>query len=82
MRTVETLSAYASKGSPPWRRYLPLSTEVVSSLKFAPAIRALADTIVRKITNNFQIPFNGIHLRLEMDGLSAWALHQNALEVL
>lgn len=47
-------------------------TEVARSLAFAPHLHALADRIVKKLTDGGRLPFNGVHLRVEKDARD-WA---------
>lgn len=47
-------------------------TEVARSLAFAPRLHALADRIVKKLTDGGRLPFNGVHLRVEKDARD-WA---------
>ena len=55
--------------------------DIVRSLEFAPAVSMLADKIIHDMFVKSHWPFNGVHLRLERDGISAWASGAGQSEV-
>jgi hypothetical protein len=58
--------------SPPCSN-LTLIGEVARSLRFAPDLLQLADMIVQAVTDGGRRPFNGVHLRIELDAVD-WAV--------
>lgn len=67
---------------PPLRRCstLPVVTEVARSLRFAPALHAMADRVIAGVTQGGTLPFNGVHLRVEKDARD-WASIMGGQEV-
>ena len=57
---------------PVWCSCRELTAQVVKGLYFAQNIRLLAERVLEKIASSGHT-FNGLHLRFEADGLSAWA---------
>ena len=45
---------------------------MAQSLEFAPDLLELADRVVQAVTDGGRLPFNGVHLRIEMDAID-WA---------
>ena len=68
----------AEQGSTPTSPLPPCSNltligEVARSLRFAPDLLQLADMIVQAVTDGGRRPFNGVHLRIELDAVD-WAV--------
>eukprot|EP00887_Chlorella_sp_A99_P002549 scaffold6.g2549.t1 len=59
---------------------LRVVTEVAKSLHFAPPLLALADRIVEGMTAGGQLPYNGVHLRIEKDARD-WAMIMGGQQV-
>ncbi|CAL5224028.1 g6648 [Coccomyxa viridis] len=59
-----------------------LTTKIVRGLIFAPSITLLAKEVIRRIYSNGQRCYNGLHLRIEADALSAWAWEDSSQQVL
>ncbi len=55
------------------RRYHHILNDIVRSLEFAPAVSMFSDKIIHEMFVRGHWPFNGVHVRLERDGISAWA---------
>ena len=65
---------------PVYRRCRELTTQVVKGLYFAQSIELLAKKVLHKVASSGHT-FNGLHLRFEADGLSAWAADPAAEQV-
>lgn len=64
-----------------WRSNLRVVTEVAKSLEFSPRLWALADKVIRGMTDNGRNEYNAVHLRIEKDARD-WSAIMGGQEVL